>query len=531
MTKPRVLISDELSPRAAEIFRERGCDVDEKPGLKKDELLAIIDQYDGLAIRSNTKVTADVIAAATRLKVVGRAGIGVDNVDIPAATARGICVMNTPFGNSITTAEHAIAMMFALAREIPAADRSTQAGKWEKSRFMGVELYAKTLGLIGCGNIGSIVADRALGLKMRVVAYDPYLSKNRAESLGVELCGDLDAAVIQADFITMHMPMTPETKHMINAERLAKLKKGVRIINCARGGLIDDNALAAALESGQVGGAALDVFEVEPPPADYPLLKAPNTVFTPHLGASTDEAQENVGIEIAETIRENLLKGTVVNAVNMPNVDPTTLAALGPFLHFGELLGRLVSQLAPSHSNVVRISYCGKVGQGDTTLISRAVLKGFLERPVGADQVNYINANGVADNLGIRFTESRLPEPSEFNDLIEVEASNGTETANITGTFFGGDPRIVKVNGRRIDAKPEGTLLLIENIDRPGMIAAYSATLGQNKVNIADMSLARDKETGKALTLLTLDSVPSEAVIAELEKIEGISRIHVVAVQ
>jgi D-3-phosphoglycerate dehydrogenase len=275
----------------------------------------------------------------------------------------------------------------------------------------------------------------------------------------------------------------------------------------------------------------LDVFEVEPPPADYPLLKAPNTVFTPHLGASTDEAQENVGIEIAETIRENLLKGTVVNAVNMPNVDPTTLAALGPFLHFGELLGRLVSQLAPSHSNVVRISYCGKVGQGDTTLISRAVLKGFLERPVGADQVNYINANGVADNLGIRFTESRLPEPSEFNDLIEVEASNDTETANITGTFFGGDPRIVKVNGRRIDAKPEGTLLLIENIDRPGMIAAYSATLGQNKVNIADMSLARDKESGKALTLLTLDSVPSEAVIAELEKIEGISRIHVVAVQ
>jgi D-3-phosphoglycerate dehydrogenase len=317
---------------------------------------------------------------------------------------------------------------------------------------------------------------------------------------------------------------------MINAERLAKLKPGVRIINCARGGLIDDMALAAALESGQVAGAALDVFEVEPPPADYPLLKAPNTVFTPHLGASTDEAQENVGIEIAETIREHLLRGTVVNAVNMPNVDPKTLEALGPFLSFGELLGRLVSQVAPMHSNVVRINYCGRVGHGDTTLISRSVLKGFLERPVGADQVNYINATGVAESLGLRFTESRLPEPTEFNDLIEVVASNDKEEASITGTFFGGDPRIVKVNGRRIDARPEGTLLLIENIDRPGMIAAYSAALGKNGVNIADMSLARDKEGGVALTLLTLDSMPGAEVIAELEQLEGIKRIYCVAV-
>jgi D-3-phosphoglycerate dehydrogenase len=318
---------------------------------------------------------------------------------------------------------------------------------------------------------------------------------------------------------------------MINAKRLATLKPSCRIINCARGGLIDDAALAEALTNGTIAGAALDVFETEPPPADYPLLKAPNTVFTPHLGASTEEAQENVGIEIAEVIKAHLLQGTVVNAVNMPNVDPKVLAEIGPFLKFGELLGRLVSQFAPARSNVVRINYSGKVGSGDTTLISRAVLKGFLERPVGAEQVNYINANGVAENLGIRVTESRLTDPSEFSDLIEVVAKNDAgEAASIAGTFFAGSPRIVKVNGRRIEANPEGTLLFVENIDRPGMIAAYSTILGKNQVNIADMSLARDKQSATALTILTLDTAPSADVIAELEKIEGIKRIHCVTV-
>ena len=511
-----------LESQGFEIVRERGP-------LPEKAMLELAGEFDAFLCGDDAITRAVIDRFHPRLKVISKYGIGLDKIDLATTKEMNIPVMFTPGVNHTTVAEHTFCLLLALLKNlIPSVD-ATRRGEW--LRLTGHELYAKKIGVIGLGRIGQEVIIRAKAFGMRVVAYDPYLSKNRAESLGVELCGDLDAAVVQADFITMHMPMTPETKHMINAERLAKLKKGVRIINCARGGLIDDNALAAALESGHVAGAALDVFEIEPPPADYPLLKAPNTVFTPHLGASTDEAQENVGIEIAETIRENLLKGTVVNAVNMPNVDPATLAALGPFLHFGELLGRLVSQLAPSHSNVVRINYCGKVGQGDTTLISRAVLKGFLERPVGSDQVNYITATGVAENLGIRFTESRLPEPSEFNDLIEVEASNGTDTANITGTFFGGDPRIVKVNGRRIDAKPEGTLLLIENIDRPGMIAAYSATLGKNNVNIADMSLARDKETGKALTLLTLDTAPSEAVIAELEKIEGISRIHVVAVQ
>ena len=530
--KLQILVADPISEKGIELLQsEPSFDVTVNLGLKKEEDFASAAQdADAIIVRSGVKVTAKVIESAPKLKAIGRAGVGVDNIDVPAASKRGVVVMNTPGGNTISTAEQAFTLMMALARKTPQAHATIIEGRWDRKKFQGTEVFGKTLAVLGMGRIGAEFAKRAKAFGMRVVAYDPYLSKNRAESLGVELCENLDEAVIQADFITMHMPMTSETKHMINAERLAKLKKGVRIINCARGGLIDDHALAAALESGQVAGAALDVFEVEPPPADYPLLKAPNTVFTPHLGASTDEAQENVGIEIAETIRENLLRGTVVNAVNMPNVDPETLAALGPFLQFGELLGRLVSQLAPTHSNVVRINYCGKVGQGDTTLISRAVLKGFLERPVGVDQVNYINATGVAENLGLRFTESRLPEPTEFNDLIEVEASNGNETASITGTFFGADPRIVKVNGRRIDARPEGTLLLIENIDRPGMIAAYSAILGKNQVNIADMSLARDKEGGKALTLLTLDSPPSETVISELEKIEGISRIYSVTV-
>lgn len=532
MAQYQILVADPISEKGIELLQsEPSFEVVVNLGLKQEaDFVQAAAGAHAIIVRSGVKVTAKVIEAAPNLKAIGRAGVGVDNIDVPAASKRGVVVMNTPGGNTISTAEQAFTLMMSLARKTPQAHATILEGRWDRKKFQGTEVFGKTLAVLGMGRIGAEFAKRAKAFGMKVVAYDPYLSKNRAESLGVELFENLDDALVRADFITMHMPMTPETKHMINAKRLAKLKKGVRIVNCARGGLIDDNALAAALESGHVAGAALDVFEVEPPPADYPLLKAPNTVFTPHLGASTDEAQENVGIEIAETIREHLLRGTVVNAVNMPNVDPETLAALGPFLNFGELLGRLVSQLAPAHSNVLRINYCGKVGQGDTTLISRAVLKGFLERPVGADQVNYINANGVAENLGLRFTESRLPEPSEFNDLIEVEASNGAETASISGTFFGANPHIVKVNGRRIDARPEGTLLLIENIDRPGMIAAYSAILGKNQVNIADMSLARDKEGGKALTLLTLDSPPSEAVIAELEKIEGISRIHCVAV-
>jgi D-3-phosphoglycerate dehydrogenase len=532
MTRYKILVADPISEKGIELLKSvPSFDVEVNLGLKaEDDFAAAAANADAIIVRSGVKVTAKVMANAPKLKVIGRAGVGVDNIDIPAASKRGVVVMNTPGGNTISTAEQAFTLMMSLARKTPQAHASMSSGKWERKNFSGTEVNGKTLSVLGMGRIGAEFAKRAKAFGMKVVAYDPYMAKSRAESLGVELRDSLDDAVVDADFITMHMPLTPETKHMLDAARIGRLKKGVRIINCARGGLVDDNALAEALHSGQVGGAALDVYEVEPPPADYPVLNAPNAVFTPHLGASTEEAQENVGTEIAETVRDNLLDGTVVNAVNMPNVDPRVLAEIGPFLKFGELLGRLVDQLSPPRANVVQINYCGKIGGTDTTLISRAVLKGYLERAVGVDSVNYVNAVGVAENLGLRFTESRLAEPTEFNDLIEVEAKNDNETASITGTFFGGDARIVKVNGRRIDAAPKGTLLLIENIDQPGMIAAYSAILGQNKINIADMSLARDKQSATALTILTLDSVPSAEVVAELEKIPGIKRIHCIAV-
>lgn len=536
MSKFNILIAgnnDPISSKGIDLLKaEPSFNVTVDMDLKaEDKMIEAARDAHAIIVRSGAKVTAKVMEAAPNLKAVGRAGVGVDNIDIPVACKRGVVVMNTPGGNTISTAEQAFTLMMALSRKTPQAHATIVSGKWDRKKFQGTEVFGKTLVVLGMGRIGAEFAKRAQAFGMSVVAYDPYLSKNRAESLGVTLCEDLDAAIVQADYITMHMPLTPETKHMINAQRLATLKKSCRIINCARGGLIDDAALAQALTDGTIAGAALDVFEVEPPPADYPLLTAPNTVFTPHLGASTEEAQENVGIEIAEVIKAHLLQGTVVNAVNMPNVDPKVLAEIGPFLKFGELLGRLVSQFAPVRANVVRINYSGKVGSGDTTLISRSVLKGFLERAVGAEQVNYINANGVAENLGLRFTESRLTEPSEFTDLIEVVTKNDTgESASIAGTFFAGDPRIVMVNGHRIEARPEGTLLFIENIDRPGMIAAYSATLGKNQVNIADMSLSRDKESGKALTLLTLDSTPCAEVLAELGKIEGISAVHCIAV-
>ncbi|MCB1225814.1 MAG: phosphoglycerate dehydrogenase [Verrucomicrobiales bacterium] len=531
MAQFKILVADPISPTGIDLLKsEPAFDVEVNLNLKQeDDFAAAAADAHAIIVRSGVKVTAKVLENAPHLKAVGRAGVGVDNIDIPIASKRGVVVMNTPGGNTISTAEQAFTLMMALARKTPRAHASIVNGEWDRKSFKGTEVFGKTLTVLGMGRIGAEFAKRAKAFGMRVIAYDPYLSKNRAESLGVELQTDLDAAVVEADFITMHMPMTPETKHMLNADRLSKLKKNCRIINCARGGLIDDNALATALKEGQIAGAALDVFEVEPPPADYPLLSAPNTVFTPHLGASTDEAQENVGIEIAETIREHLLHGTVINAVNMPNVDPATLEKLGPFLSFGELLGRLVSQIAPANASVLRLNYCGKIGAGDTTLISRAVLKGYLERSSGADQVNYVNATGVADKLGLRFTESRVPEPTEFSDLIEVEATAEGASASISGTFFGGDPRIVKVNGRRVEARPVGTLLFIENLDRPGMIAAYSAALGKANINIADMSLARDKEGGVALTLLTLDSAPSESVLAELRKIEGIRQIRSVA--
>ncbi|TLD71421.1 phosphoglycerate dehydrogenase [Phragmitibacter flavus] len=525
--KHRILVADPISQTGIDLLQaEPSFEVEVKLGLKEAEFCEAAKGVSAIVVRSGVKVTAKVLEAADKLKVVGRAGVGVDNIDIPAASKRGVVVMNTPGGNTVSTAEHAFALMSSLARKIPQAHATVIAGRWDRKHFQGTELNHKVLAVLGMGRIGAEFAKRAKAFGMTVIAYDPYLSANRAQLLGVELRDNLDDAVKDADFITMHMPLTNETKHMLNETRMRKIKKGVRIINCARGGLVDDNALAKLLEEGHVAGAALDVFEVEPPPADYPVLHAPNVVFTPHLGASTGEAQESVGIEIAEQVKDNLLHGTVVNAVNMPNVDPKTLAEIGPFLRFGEILGRLISQIAPQRVEKMRINYSGKLGELDTTLISRGVLKGYLEKPIGADQVNLINAMSTAENLGLKFTESRLPGPTAFNDLIEVHVSNGEDTAVISGSFFGGDPRIVKINGRHVEARPEGTLLLIENDDRPGMIGAYGTILGKNQVNIANMSLSRNVEGGTALTLLTLDSVPTEAVIKELEQIPGVIKIY-----
>jgi D-3-phosphoglycerate dehydrogenase len=533
MTRHKSLVADPISQTGIDLLKaEPSFEVTVNLGLKKESDFAeAAKDANAIIVRSGVKVTAKVIEAAKNLKVIGRAGVGVDNIDTTAASKHGVVVMNTPGGNTISTAEQAFTLMMSLARKTPLAHASIVAGKWDRKSFQGTELNKKTLAILGMGRIGTEFAKRAQAFGMKVVAYDPYLNANRAQLLQVELRDKLDDAVKDADFITLHMPLTAETKHMLNDARLRHCKKGVRVINCARGGLVDDNALAALLTEGHVGGAALDVFEVEPPPADYPLLKAPNTVFTPHLGASTEEAQESVGIEIAEQVKANLLEGTVVNAVNMPNVDPKTLAEIGPFLRFGEILGRLISQIAPQRAEFLRVNYSGNLGKLDTTLVSRGVLKGYLERPMGADQVNLINAVSSAEGLGLRFTESRLPEQTEFTDLIEVQVGNAESTAVIAGSFFGGDPRIVKINSRRVEAKPEGTLLLIENQDRPGMIGAYGTILGKNKVNIANMSLSRNVEGGTALTLLSLDTTPGESVIKELEKIEGVKRIHCMALE
>ena len=516
MAKPKVLVSDPISQLGVDALGEGGLlDVTFKPGLPHEELLKIIPEYSALVVRSQTKVGADVIAAAKNLKAIGRAGVGVDNVDVEAATARGIVVMNTPGGNTISTAEHAFSLLVSVARKIPQADASVKCGKWDRKSFQGVELNGKTLAILGMGRIGTEVAKRAIAFGMRVLAYDPYLSEARAKTLQVELIEKLEDALPHADFVTMHMPLTDETRHMLDAKRLALLKKGARIVNCARGGLIDEQALAEALTSGHVAGAAIDVFEQEPPDAANPLRNAPNIVFTPHLGASTAEAQESVGIEIAHTIRAALLDGTINNAVNAPSVDAKTLAVLGPYLRLGDSLGRFVSQIAPKRCGTLRIIYSGKARDLDTTPITRSVLKGFLTN-ISGDVVNEINAPGLAQNLGLQVVESRVSDSAEFSDLIEVVAEDSGSKASAAGTFFGPKPRVVVVNGRHIEAQPEGVLLLLENKDRPGIVGHIGTLLGKHQVNIASMSLGRDQAGGTALTVLNLDSAPDEKVMAEL---------------
>jgi D-3-phosphoglycerate dehydrogenase len=523
MPAPKVLISDALSPAAVQIFKDRGVEVDFQPtlGKDKDKLAEIIGNYDGLAIRSATKVTAKMLANAKNLKVIGRAGIGVDNVEIPAATARGIIVMNTPFGNSITTAEHAITMMLALARQIPQADQSTQAGKWEKNRFMGVEITGKTLGVVGCGNIGSIVADRAIGLKMKVVAYDPFLSPERAIDLGVEKV-DLDDLLRRADFITLHTPLTDKTRNIIDAAAIEKMKKGVRIVNCARGGLVDEAALRAALDSGKVAGAAVDVFSAEPA-TDNPLFGHPNVVCTPHLGAATTEAQENVALQVAEQMSDYLLRGAIANAVNFPSISAEEAPKLKPFIALAEKLGSFAGQLTETGIGTVQITYEGAVAGMNIKALTSAALAGLL-RPMLQD-VNVVSAPVVAKERGIVVEETTREAEGDYESLITVTVTTERQSRHVSGTVFAdGRPRIVNIKGIRMDAEFGPSMIYITNLDKPGFIGRFSSTLGEAGINIATFHVGRESPGGNAIALIEIDGELPDAVLAAVRALPQVQQ-------
>ena len=513
---PKVLVSDKLSETAVQIFRDRGIDVDFDPsiGKDKDKLLAVIDQYDGLAIRSATKATEKIINVATNLKVIGRAGIGVDNIDRAAASKKGVIVMNTPFGNMITTAEHAIAMMFAVARQIPEASASTHAGKWEKSNFMGVELTGKTLGVVGAGNIGGIVCERALGLKMKVVAYDPFLSEERAEKLGVQKV-DLDDLLARADFITLHVPKTEQTSNILNSAAIAKMKPGVRVINCARGGLVDEAALAEALKSGHVAGAAFDVFEVEPA-TDSPLFNLPNVVCTPHLGAATTEAQENVAVQVAEQMSDYLLTGAVTNALNMPSVTAEEAKIMGPWLALAGHLGAFIGQMTSEPIKAINILYDGTVSSMNLAALNCGVVAGIMK--AGNPDVNMVSAPVIAEERGIKISTTNQNKSGVFDAYIKVTVVTETRERSVAGTVFSdGKPRFIQIKGINVDAEIGRHMLYTTNDDVPGIIGILGSTMGKNNVNIANFTLGRASEGGQAIALLYVDAPVSDVVLAELQ--------------
>ena len=512
---PRVLVSDKLSQTAIEVFKGHGIDVDFQPdvGKDKEKLLEIIGQYDGLAIRSATKVTEKLLGRADRLKVVGRAGIGVDNVDIPAASRKGVIVMNTPFGNSITTAEHAISLMLACARQIPAANHSTHAGKWEKSKFMGVEITNKVLGLIGCGNIGAIVAERALGLKMKVLAYDPFLSVERADALGVEKV-ELDQVFARADFITLHVPLTDKTRSIIDADAISKMKDGVRIINCARGGLVVEQDLADALNSGKVAGAAFDVFEEEPA-QNSPLFNLPNVVVTPHLGASTNEAQENVAIQVAEQMSDYLINGAVSNAINMPSISAEEAPRLLPFVRLAEYLGSFAGQVTDSAITRIELIYDGAVAQMNTQALTSAALAGLI-RPQVAD-VNMVSAPVMVKERGIQVSETRQDKSGVYESYMKLNVETENQKRSIAGTVFSdGKPRFIQIKGINMDAEVGRHMLYTTNQDVPGIIGTLGNIMGDAGANIANFHLGRNEAGGDAIALLYLDEPASDDIIAAL---------------
>ncbi len=518
----KVLISDALSPAAVAIFKDRGLEVEFQPNLGKDKekLAEAINGFDGLAIRSATRVTAKMLEKARNLKVIGRAGIGVDNVDIPAATARGIIVMNTPFGNSITTAEHAITLMLALARQIPEADASTRAGKWEKNKFLGVEIFSKTLGVIGCGNIGSIVADRAIGMKMKVIAYDPYLSDDRALDLGVEKVG-LEELLRRADFITLHTPLTEKTRNIINAKTLKLTKKSLRLINCARGGLIDEGALFEALSSGRIAGAALDVFVTEPT-TESPLFALPNVVCTPHLGASTTEAQENVALQIAQQMSDYLVRGAISNAVNFPSISAEEAPKLKPFIALAEKLGSFAGQLTETGIQRVQVSYEGIVAKMNTRALTSAAIAGLL-RPMLQD-INVVSAPTIAKDRGIVVEETRREAEGDYESLIKLTVTTDRQSRHVSGTVYAdGRPRIVNIKGIRMDAEFGPSMIYITNLDKAGFIGKFSSTLGDAGINIATFHVGREAPGADAIALIEIDG---ELPVDVLAKVRALPQVQ-----
>ncbi|WP_152448225.1 MULTISPECIES: phosphoglycerate dehydrogenase [unclassified Roseivivax] len=515
MTAPKVLISDKLSDAAVQIFRDRGIDVDFQPdlGKDKDKLAEVIGQYDGLAIRSATKVTPKILENAPNLKVIGRAGIGTDNIDKDAASKKGVIVMNTPFGNMITTAEHAIAMMFAVARQIPEASASTHAGKWEKSKFMGVELTGKTLGVIGAGNIGGIVCDRARGLKMKVVAYDPFLSEEKADKMGVEKV-ELDALLSRADFITLHVPLTDQTRNILSRENLEKTKKGVRIINCARGGLVDETALADLLKSGHVAGAAFDVF-AEEPATENPLFGLPNVVCTPHLGAATTEAQENVALQVAEQMADYLLTGAVTNALNMPSVTAEEARVMGPWIKLSEHLGAFVGQMTDEPIKAINILYDGSVAEMNLEALNCSLIAGIMKRV--NPEVNMVSAPLIAKERGIKLSTTNQGKSGAFEGYIKVTVKTEKRERSIAGTVFSdGKPRFIQIKGINIDAEVGRHMVYTTNEDVPGIIGTLGMTMGKNGVNIANFTLGRAAAHGEAIALLYVDDRINDTVVEEL---------------
>ena len=518
---PKVLIADKLSPQAIDVFKQRGVEADVKTGLTPEELLKIIGDYDGLAVRSATKAIAAVLQAGKNLKVVGRAGIGVDNVDIPAATACGIVVMNTPFGNSVTTAEHSITLMMSLARQIPQANASTHAGKWEKNGFMGVELAGKTLGLIGCGNIGSIVADRAQGLKMKVIVSDPFLTKERAEAIHVEKV-DLDELLKRSDFISLHTPLTDSTRNILNKDTLAKCKKGVRIINCARGGLVNEADIKAAIESGHVAGAAFDVFEEEPAKTNI-LFGMPQVICTPHLGASTNEAQENVAVQVAEQMADYLTTGAITNALNIPSMSAEDAAKLKPYLQLADQLGSFAGQLTETGLKQIKIDYEGKVGTLNTKPLTAVALKGLLAPLV--EGVNMVNAPVIAKERGIEVSTTSHERAGDYNTLIRVTVVTEKRTRTVAGTLFADKPRIVEVNGIKLEAGLGKHTLYVNNDDKPGFIGGLGTVLGKAKINIANFHLGRNDAGGEAIALVDVDQQVSADVLAEIAKLPSVKQV------